>query len=170
MHCEVELKHRVLVLSNIRLDRAGENSSNIVQYFCMTNGIRIDNSPAYASQINWVVEMMIGKHSTRARVLLKAANLPNFLWGEILSHGSWLRNRLPASRISNKLPILSGCPRLGSTSRRYSSLVQKVTLSSISLISCQVFRAWLLRRHGKNYTSTSSLYSFKQTYHLLLSS
>ena len=71
---------------------------------------QLDYSPAYDSESNGAAERLIREQWTRARVLLKASNLPNFLWGEAISHGNWLRNRLPASRIGNKLPILAWDP------------------------------------------------------------
>lgn len=56
---EVELQHRGLVLRNIRLNRAVENSSDIVNNFCTKNGIKLDYFPTYGSQINGAAERII---------------------------------------------------------------------------------------------------------------
>ncbi len=45
---EVELKMIGIKLTNIRLDRAGENLPNTVKEFCSDNGIHLEPSPAYA--------------------------------------------------------------------------------------------------------------------------
>ena len=72
----------------------------------MQNGIKLEYSPIYASESNGAAERLIRELWTKARVLLKAADLSNFLWGEAISHVNWLCNRFPASRIGNKLLIL----------------------------------------------------------------
>ena len=97
-------------IQNIRLDRAGENSSDILIEFCKSHGIYLDYSPAYASESNGAAERLIQEHWMRARVLLFASQLPNNLWAEAIAHGNWLRNRLPAKRIGGGIPILAWDP------------------------------------------------------------
>jgi len=80
---------------NIRLDGAGENMSNEVSDFCLQNGIRLEPSPPYAPQSNGVAERFMKELGMRSRVLLFSAKLDDTLWAEAMSHGNWLRNRLP---------------------------------------------------------------------------
>ncbi len=65
-------------LTNIRLDRPGENFPNIIKEFCRENGICLEPSHAYAPQSNGAAEQLIQKHWIRARVLLISPNMPNF--------------------------------------------------------------------------------------------
>ena len=102
---ENELQDYGFRLTNIRMDRAGENLSNAVKEFCKHHGIGLEPSPAYAKQSNGAAERLIQEHWTRARVMLFASNLLNYLWPEAVTHGNWLRNRLPASRINGDIPI-----------------------------------------------------------------
>ncbi len=113
-HTLVEFKHRAEVelqmygikLTNIRLDRAGENLSNAVKEFCSNNGIHLEPSLAYSPQSNGCAERLVQEHWIRARILLFSSNLLKYLWPEAIYHANWLRNRLPASRIDNEIPIM----------------------------------------------------------------
>ncbi len=89
---ENELQEQGHRLTNVRLDRAGENSSTAVHEFCRNHGIGLEPSP-------------IQEHWTRARVMLVASNLPKYLWLESFMHGNLLRNRLPASWIDGDIPF-----------------------------------------------------------------
>lgn len=103
---EAELQMFKVKLTNIRLDRAGENFPKIVKEFCLANFIHLEPSPAYAPQSNGSAERLLQEQWTRARVLLFSANLTKFLWPEVISHANCLRNRPPASRINYDVPIL----------------------------------------------------------------
>jgi len=104
---EVELQEKGYRLSNIRMDRAGENLSNNVKIFCTQHGIGLEPSPAYAPQSNGAAERLIQEHWTRARVMLFGQNLPQTLWPEAILHANWLRNRLPSSRLKGGIPLLA---------------------------------------------------------------
>ncbi len=58
-HSENQLQVYGTKLTNIRLDRAGENLSNIVKQFCFENGISIEPSPARAPQSNGAAERLV---------------------------------------------------------------------------------------------------------------
>ncbi len=99
-------------VSDIRLDQAGENFSSIVVSFCRQQGINLAPSPAYAPESNGLAERPVQEHWTRTRVLMFGCDLPQELWDEALSHANWLLNRLPSSRISGQLPILTWNPTI----------------------------------------------------------
>ena len=91
-------------LINARLNGAGGNISTDLKAYCTNNGIRLDYSPPYAPQSNGLAEMQ--ELGMRSRVLPIDSKLPKSLWAEAMSHGSWLRKKLPAERINRNLPIL----------------------------------------------------------------
>lgn len=61
---EVELQAKGYRLSNIRVNRAGENLSNNVRLFCEQHGIGLDLSSPYEPQRNGAAERLIQKHWT----------------------------------------------------------------------------------------------------------
>ena len=103
---EIELQMYDTKLTNIRFDRAGENLPNTVKEFCSENGAHLEPSPAYAAQSNGCAEGVIQEHCTRARALLFSSNLSKYVWSEAILHANGLRNRLPAFRIDNEIPIM----------------------------------------------------------------
>lgn len=56
MRSEVELRKSGLKISNIRMDRAGERTSDVVKLFCLSNGIKQETSPPFAPQSNEAAE------------------------------------------------------------------------------------------------------------------
>ena len=97
-------------LINIRLDGAGENSSEEVKLFCIRNGIRLEYSPRYAPESNGIAESLMQELGTRSRVMLLSGKMEKTLWGEAMHHGNRLRNRLPSDRIGGDIPILKWNP------------------------------------------------------------
>lgn len=89
----------------IQADNARENIPNELKEYCITNGIKIEPSPAYAPESNGMAERLVQEHWTRARVIMLATNLPHELWDGELTHANWLRNRLPSSRINFSIPL-----------------------------------------------------------------
>ena len=83
-----------------------ENKGEDVTAFAHRNGIKLNYSPAYASESNGSAERLIREHWARARVLLFASNSHTSLWGEAINHGNWLRNRAPSDRLDGGIPIL----------------------------------------------------------------
>ena len=57
---------------NIRLDKAGENLSSIIENFCIRNWMELELSPANASESSEAAERLIKDQWARTRVLLKA--------------------------------------------------------------------------------------------------
>ena len=97
-------------LTNIRLDGAGENSTEEVKMFCIRNGIKLEYSPRYAPESNGVAERFMQELGLRARVMLLSSEMDKEMWGEAMNHGNWLRNRLPSERIGGNIPILEWNP------------------------------------------------------------
>ena len=98
---ENELSFRML---EIRLDKAGEHCSDQVTTFTRKNGLKLEYSPAYASQSNGSSERLIQELWKVARTMLYEAKLDIQLWAEAISHANWLRNRLPAQRVNLQIP------------------------------------------------------------------
>lgn len=73
---ENKLLHRGYRLTQIRMDKAGENTTNELLQFCTENGIALELSPAYASQRNGAAERLVQEHWARTRVLMFDADLP----------------------------------------------------------------------------------------------
>jgi len=108
---EKEFTHVGFKILGFRLDQAGENTTSQLLNLCKDQGIRLQYTPPYASESNGSAERLVQEHWTRTRVLLFASNMPHELWEEAMSHGNWLRNRLPSRRIEGRIPILSWSPR-----------------------------------------------------------
>ena len=98
---ENELPFRML---EVRLDKAGEHCSDLVTAFVRHNGLKMEYSPAYASQSNGASERLIQELWKVARTMLYEAKLDIKLWAEAISHANWLRNRLPAQRVNLRIP------------------------------------------------------------------
>lgn len=60
----------------IRADNARENIPKELHEFCITNGIKIEPSPAYAPESNGMAERLVQENCTRARVMMLATTLP----------------------------------------------------------------------------------------------
>lgn len=67
-------------LQNDSLDRAGEHRDTSMNELQKIDGVKLEWYPPYASQSNDVTERFMQELSTRARVLLKEAHLPEDLW------------------------------------------------------------------------------------------
>lgn len=99
-----------LRVKRLRLSQARENLSSIVIDFCAAEGINIQPSPPNDPQSDGMAGRLVQEHWTRAFLILFVSKLPNSLWGEEIIHANWLRNRLPSSRIQDKLPTLAWSP------------------------------------------------------------
>lgn len=102
---ENELQVQGHKLTNIRLDRAGENFAKKVKQFCSHHGMGFEPSPSYAPQSNGSAERLVQEHWTCARVMMFAANFDKDMWSHVILHANWVLNRSPVSRISGQIPI-----------------------------------------------------------------
>ncbi|KAF0711079.1 hypothetical protein AaE_012274, partial [Aphanomyces astaci] len=67
-------------------------------------GTRLTYTNAYTPTQNPVAERRMGIIVTTARSMLLHGNLPQFLWGEAISHAVFLMNILPSTTISEDTP------------------------------------------------------------------
>lgn len=93
-------------VQNIRDENARENILMHILQFCLRNGIKIETSPAYATESSGMSEKLAPEHLTRDKVMILSITVPAELWDEALSHANWLRNRLPSSGIHFYIPLL----------------------------------------------------------------
>lgn len=81
-------------IQTFRTDRGGEFTSKEFQGFCELNGIKRHLTAPYSPQQNGVVERRNRTLLEMTRSILKAMNLPNYLWGEATRHATYLINRV----------------------------------------------------------------------------
>lgn len=98
---ENQRKERMFAL---RLDRAGENISGDVKGFLQSQGMKLEPSPAHASQSNGSSERLIQSLWTMARTMMTDSRMDLDIWSEAISHSNWLRNRTPSKRIDLCIP------------------------------------------------------------------
>jgi hypothetical protein len=68
------------------------------------HGTRLIYTNAYTPTQNPVAERRMGIIVTIARSMLIHGNLPQFLWGEAISHATFLMNILPSTTLSGDTP------------------------------------------------------------------
>ncbi len=158
-HTLIEVKHRAEVelqmygikITNIRLDRAGENFPNTIEESCSKNVIHLEPSHGYAPQGSDCSETLIQEHLTRARVLLFSSTYPKYLWPKAIHDTNRLRNLLPASRIDNRIPIMrwKSNARIGKESLLEfgSSRFASISYIFIGLISRKVPRKYEVNKN-----------------------
>lgn len=117
----------------ILADNTRENISKDIHEFCLSNGIKIEPSPAYTSESSGMVERLFQDHWTRGRVMMIATNLPAELWDEAVSHASWVRNKLRSFRINFSISLSNGAPKLAFRLSRFQSGEYKALNASIIL-------------------------------------
>jgi len=81
-----------------RIDRGGEFVSGEFNSFCEETGIRRHLIGPYTPQQNIVVERRNRTLLEMERSILKHMHMPNFLWGEVIRHSTYLLNRI-ATRV-----------------------------------------------------------------------
>lgn len=85
----------------LRTDRGGEFTSRNFQEFCDKNGIKRHLTAPYTPQQNGVVERRNRTMMEMTRSILKAMQVPNYLWGEAIRHSTYLINRIPTKALTN---------------------------------------------------------------------
>ena len=98
---EQEAKMRIQTL---RTDRGGEFVSNDFNEFCENMGIKRHLTAPYSPQQNGVVERRNRTLLEMTRSCLKAMSIPNYLWGEVIRHSTYLLNRVATRALKDVTP------------------------------------------------------------------
>ncbi|KAL0558683.1 hypothetical protein IC582_003263 [Cucumis melo] len=77
-------------IKNIRLDNAGEFTSQAFNNYCMSTGINIEHLVAHVHTQNGLTESFIKRLQLIARPLLMRAKLPLSIWGHAILHATSL--------------------------------------------------------------------------------
>ncbi|XP_022003453.1 uncharacterized protein LOC110900902 [Helianthus annuus] len=89
---EVEVSRKI---KTFRTDRGGEFTSHEFNRFCENEGIIRHLTAPYSPQQNGVVERRNRTLMEMTRSILKARQVPNFMWGEAVRHSTNLINKTP---------------------------------------------------------------------------
>ena len=82
------------LIKTIRLDNAGEFTSQTFNNFCMSIGINVEHSVAHVHTQNGLAESLIKRLQLIVRPLLMKTKLPASTWGHAIMHAaSLIRNR-----------------------------------------------------------------------------
>jgi hypothetical protein len=71
-------------IKSIRLDNAGEFTSQFFNDYCISIGIKVEHPVAHVHTQNGLAESLIKRLQLIARPLLMKYNLPSFVWGHII--------------------------------------------------------------------------------------
>ena len=77
-------------IKTIRLDNAGEFTSQTLNDYCMSIGINIEHPIAHVHTQNGLAESLINHLQLIARPLLMKAKLPTSTWGHAVMHAASL--------------------------------------------------------------------------------
>jgi transposase InsO family protein len=86
----------------MRTDHGGEFSSRTFEEFCADNGLQCHFSAPYSPQQNGVVECRNQTVVTMASSIMKAHNVPNWLWEEAVTTVVYLLNRSYTRSVDDK--------------------------------------------------------------------
>lgn len=86
------------------LDRGGEYSSNEFLDFCRDHGIKKQFTTKYTPHQNGVVERKNRNIMEMARSMLKAKNLSNVFWVEVVACVVYILNRSPTKSVKDRIP------------------------------------------------------------------
>lgn len=92
------------IIKTLRTNRGGEFTSQEFQLFCETHGIQRHLTAPYSPQQNGVVERRNRTLMEMTRSILKHMNVPNYLWGEAVRHGTYIINRVATRVLVSKTP------------------------------------------------------------------
>lgn len=79
-------------IKTLRTDRGGEFTSNEFKVFCENQGIHRHLTAPYSPQQNGVVERRNRTLMEMTRSIMKAMEVPNYLWGEGVRHATYIIN------------------------------------------------------------------------------
>lgn len=91
-------------LKTFRTDRGGEFTSLEFKAYCDTMGINRHLTAPYSPQQNGVVERRNRTLMEMTRSILKAMNVPNYLWGEAARHACYVLNRIYTRSLKCETP------------------------------------------------------------------
>jgi hypothetical protein len=77
-------------IKTIRLDNAGEFTSNSCNVYCMSIGISVEHPVAHVYTQNGLAESFIKRLQLIARSLLMKSKLPMSAWGHVILHAATL--------------------------------------------------------------------------------
>ena len=96
-------------IKNIRMDNAGEFTSQSFYDYCTSIGITVEHSVAHTHTQNGLAESLIKRLQLIARPLLMKTNLPNSAWGHAILHAAALiRLRPRAYHKYSPLQLVNG--------------------------------------------------------------
>ena len=96
-------------IKSIRLDNAGEFTSQSFNDYCMSIGIKVEHPVAHVHTQNGLAESLIKRLQLIARPLLMKCNLPSSAWGHAILHAAALiRLRPTAYHKFSPLQLVSG--------------------------------------------------------------
>jgi hypothetical protein len=98
---EVEAGRKV---GTFRTDRGGEFTAQAFIEHCCSEGIKRHLTAPYTPEQNGVVERRNQTIMGMARSMLKAMNLPNWLWGEAVATAVYILNRSPTQGNEGSTP------------------------------------------------------------------
>ena len=96
-----------LKIKTFRTDRGGEFTSQEFKDYCESSGISRHLTAPYSPQQNGVVERRNRTLLEMTRSILKAMDVPNYLWGEAVRHATYLINRIPTRTLLLQTPYES---------------------------------------------------------------
>ena len=88
----------------LRTDRGGEFMSREFKEFCDTHGIKRHMTAPYSPQQNGVAERRNRTLMEMTRSIMKAMNVPHYLWGEAVRHSTYLINRVATRTLKDQCP------------------------------------------------------------------
>jgi len=104
-----ELKSQYELQRNVKIQ--GLHTDNGIKYLCnefqnyfKENGIILYRSVPYCPQSNGEAERLNRTLIEKARCMMIAANIPQYLWTAAVVTANYLRNRSPSSILLNKTP------------------------------------------------------------------
>lgn len=89
----------------IRCDNCTEYINKDMRSYLTEKGIQMKNSPPYTPEKNGKSKRENRTIVETARTMLKAKNLPDYLWAETVNTAVYLRNRTSSRKIPEKTPF-----------------------------------------------------------------
>nr|GEV35880.1 zinc finger, CCHC-type [Tanacetum cinerariifolium] len=91
-------------LKMLRTDRGGEFTSSEFTQYCKENGIARQLTAPYSPQQNGVVERRNRTIMSTTRCMMKATNMPQNFWAEVVKHAIYILNSVPTKALEDITP------------------------------------------------------------------